>query len=228
MAEHRGATPAVRRPRVAARGPLALALVVAGLAATVAAGFGLAAGPSPVPPAPPGSGRSWVPTAGASLFAIGGPSDVVVSRVTYQPGQASSWHMHNGLHAVEVLAGTLTIYDQGCRPHPLMAGESYVGGTDGHMARNETDEPVDMVVTYIVSAGTSMADWVIPMPAPTGCGSADAASARDGTPLRPWAVTGGPGFVVAPVHVSLPPHAWVVPGWDSPKRVSSADGTDLQ
>jgi len=75
------------------------------------------------------------------------------SRRVYVPGQTSGWYTHAGLHAVAVLAGELTIYDGECRPHRVVAGEPYVGGRDLHLARNETSERVDMVVTYLNVVG---------------------------------------------------------------------------
>ena len=72
----------------------------------------------------------------------------VVTQV-YEPGQSSGWHVHDGVHAVAVLAGVLTVYDDRCRAATFGAGQPYVGGRGLHLVRNESDAPVAMVVTYV-------------------------------------------------------------------------------
>jgi hypothetical protein len=64
-----------------------------------------------------------------------------------------------------VLTGELTVYDGGCRPQRVVAGEPYVGGRELHLARNETAERVEMVVTYLNAVGTAPPH----AGAPTGC-----------------------------------------------------------
>lgn len=157
----------------------AVGLIAAGLAATVMASLGLMSRELPS-----GPGRAAVPSpaptgaaAPVPAFSAGGPSDVTVEQMTYQPWQASSWHVHNGLHAVEVLSGTLTIYDADCRAHTYGPGESYVGGAAEHRARNASDEPLEMVVTDILPPGTSMAEFVVALPPPPCAFSASATPA---------------------------------------------------
>lgn len=122
----------------------AATLVVVGLLVSLlAAGASrLTPGHAEVPPPAPGSG-----------ILLRGPGDVAVVTQVYEPGQTSGWHAHAGLHAVAVLSGELTIYDGDCRPQRVVPGQPYVGGMELHLARNETSEPVDMVVTYLNAVG---------------------------------------------------------------------------
>ena len=99
-------------------------------------------------------GHADVPTADHGIV-LRGPGDVAVVTQIYEPGQTSGWHTHAGLHAVAVLTGELTVYDGKCRPQRVVAGEPYVGGRELHLARNETAERVEMVVTYLNAVGTA-------------------------------------------------------------------------
>lgn len=107
----------------------------------------LAAGVSRLAP-----GHADVATADPGIV-LRDPGDVAVVTQVYEPGQTSGWHTHAGLHAVAVLTGELTVYDHECRPQRVVAGEPYVGGRDLHLARNESAERVDMVVTYLNAVG---------------------------------------------------------------------------
>ncbi|MGH9225998.1 MAG: cupin domain-containing protein [Acidimicrobiales bacterium] len=78
-----------------------------------------------------------------------GPEDISVVRQVYDPGQDSGWHAHSGIHAVAVLSGALTVYDLECRVQTVEPGSPYVGGQQAHRVRNETAEPVDMIVSYL-------------------------------------------------------------------------------
>ena len=78
-----------------------------------------------------------------------GPEAVTVVSQQYEPGQDSGWHTHPGIHAVAVVAGTLTVFDDTCQRLTFEPGRPYVGGQRLHLARNETGSPVEMVVTYM-------------------------------------------------------------------------------
>jgi quercetin dioxygenase-like cupin family protein len=126
----------------------AATLVVVGLLMVL-----LAAGASRLTPGhaeAPAPAQAPAPDLGIVLR---GPGDVAVVTQAYEPGQTSGWHAHAGLHAVAVLSGELTVYDSACRPQRVVAGEPYVGGQQLHLARNETSEPVHMVVTYLNAVG---------------------------------------------------------------------------
>lgn len=121
----------------------------------------LAAGVSRLAP-----GHADVPAAAADPgIVLRGPGDVAIVTQVYEPGQTSGWHTYAGLHAVAVLTGELTVYDSECRPQRVVAGEPYVGGHDLHLARNETAEQVDMVVTYLNAVGPTSPH----AGAPAGC-----------------------------------------------------------
>ena len=91
-----------------------------------------------------------------------------VSENRYQPGHTTGWHTHLGVHSVVVLAGTLTIYDAECHRADYHPGDSHLGGRDPHVARNETTEPVDLLVTY-VHADPSRPRHATVVSAPAGC-----------------------------------------------------------
>lgn len=91
----------------------------------------------------------------ASALTLSGPNDVTVVNQVYEAGESSGWHHHTGIHAVAVLSGTLTVYDGRCHALSVVPGRPYVGGQELHLARNETNVPVEMVVTYLSSAGSA-------------------------------------------------------------------------
>ncbi len=96
---------------------------------------------------------------------------------TYEPGHSSGWHTHPGVHSAVVLEGVLTIYDASCQRHDFGPGESYLGGRDPHLARNEGDTPVRLVVTYVF-AQTSPLDHAAPAAPPAGCVARSASRRR--------------------------------------------------
>ena len=86
----------------------------------------------------------------------GGPTDFHIQRVTLEPGADSGWHTHPGIALDVVKAGTVTAYidDGKCEPQKVEAGQAFLfpaGVT--HIARNEGDEPAEIYVTYLVTAG---------------------------------------------------------------------------
>lgn len=98
------------------------------------------------------------------------PADIAVVTMTYEPGQSSGWHTHPGLHAVAVVSGTLTVYGPTCSPLVIGPGESYVGGQELHVTRNEAAVPVEMVVTSVDT--NRLTNSVTAHVAPVGCGVA--------------------------------------------------------
>jgi quercetin dioxygenase-like cupin family protein len=156
----RPAGPAARPPISPKAG---LRLVIAGVAivGTVTAALLVAErSPSGEPEANPAADQA----ANQSL-------DIVqVQMQTYVPGQSSDWHRHNGVHALAVVSGTLTIYGPDCVAQRFSAGDAYIGGLGLHLARNETDSPVQMAVTYLFpSGGMSLERSAIPAAPPVGC-----------------------------------------------------------
>ena len=87
------------------------------------------------------------------------PYDVVVQRITIQPGGHTGWHTHPGNALAVILSGTLTIYDgddPSCAPQRFDAGDTYLDPGYGHVhiGRNEGAVPLEILVTYVdVRAG---------------------------------------------------------------------------
>lgn len=92
---------------------------------------------------------------------------VTTAELVYEPGHSSGWHVHPGLHAVVVLSGTLTVYDQACERQDYGPGQTYVGGRDPHVARNEHGGPVRIVATYVADGVTDRPGSAVG--APGGC-----------------------------------------------------------
>ncbi|HEX2119982.1 MAG TPA: hypothetical protein VHF91_12410, partial [Acidimicrobiales bacterium] len=81
---------------------------------------------------------------------------VTVQRTIYEPGQSSGWHSHAGVHTVIVISGSLTVYDPSCRPRSFGPQDPYIGGLENHLARNESDAPVEMMVVYTRAGGVGV------------------------------------------------------------------------
>lgn len=93
--------------------------------------------------------------------------DVSLVSQVYEPGQDSGWHAHSGIHAVAVLSGALTVFDDQCRPQTFEPGQPYAGGQRPHLVRNASASPVEMSVTYLSpSTGNGPTRH---LPAPSGC-----------------------------------------------------------
>lgn len=151
--------------RPQARGRAAVAMIVVGVVAAVAAvGGAVALGDAPSPPVVPAE------VAEADPGVTTTERDVTVVTQVYEPGQSSGWHEHAGIHAVAVLSGTLTVYDDQCQVATFGPGNPYIGGRQLHLARNESDRAVEMVVTYI--SPTRAEQSTRPGRAPAGCAGA--------------------------------------------------------
>lgn len=97
--------------------------------------------------------------------------DVAVQTITFQPGGQSGWHSHPGPVLITVASGTMTFYDGDdptCTPIVRTAGQGFVdgGGTDAHIARNESAAPATNVVVYLAPKGAPLR---IDRPAPGNC-----------------------------------------------------------
>ena len=155
-------------PRWAGRRRPAI-LMAAGLVAAAIASLTLVHQWSPAPGKASAGTRPPVPAPASPGVTLAGPADVTVQMAGYEPGQSSGWHAHTGMHAVMVLSGTLTFYDADCRRRTYGPGDTYVGGTDVHLAKNESATPVEMTVTYLFPAGLAHTAFHIPSTAPAGC-----------------------------------------------------------
>lgn len=146
------ATPRPCRPRTVS------ALIVGGIAALAVSATALAL--------PSAGGDRNVAALPAHPHTITLSSqDVSIVNQVYEPGQDSGWHAHSGIHAVAVLSGTLTVYDGQCRVQRVEPDRPYVGGQDVHRVRNETAEPVEMVVTYLAPRAAADSNRQVSAPA---------------------------------------------------------------
>ena len=117
--------------------------------------------PAPVP-------QKVAPAPAAGLV-LAGPERVAVHLSGYDPHESSAWHKHTGLHAVAIVSGTLTVYGPDCKAVRYGAGQSFVGGQDLHLARNETAEPVQLTETVLYPDGVPLESFVVPAGPPAGC-----------------------------------------------------------
>lgn len=140
-------------------GTAVLMALIGGVGALAAVVVGVG-GPSPDRP-------PIVASAPARPVAADLPAVFVVDN-SYAPGQSSGWHMHRGVHAVVVLAGTLTIYDADCDRRDYEVGQTYLGGAEPHLARNEASHTLEFVSTH-VSARVFAPDDGLSMATPPGC-----------------------------------------------------------
>lgn len=139
-------------PEVRARRLTPATLMAAGTAVLLAATFLGASVLRTTPPAP------------APLTTVG------LTENTYQPGHTSGWHTHPGVHSVVVLEGVLSIVDGACTPQVVGAGESWIGGREPHLVRNDTESPVRLVITYAFDQASAL-DHAATVAAPQGCTS---------------------------------------------------------
>ncbi|HJQ51494.1 MAG TPA: cupin domain-containing protein [Gaiellaceae bacterium] len=84
------------------------------------------------------------------------PIDIVVRRHDYAPGASTGWHQHPGPIFITVTQGQLTYYeydDPTCTPHVITAGQGFVDTGDGHIVRNETDQPSEDISVITAPVG---------------------------------------------------------------------------
>ena len=106
---------------------------------------------------------AYTPPAAGPLHPKVGTAELV-----YETGQSSGWHVHEGVHSVVVLKGTLTVYDEACRREDYGPGKTYLGGRTPHLALNTSPEPAQLVVTYVLDAAAGDRPGR-PTPGPSGC-----------------------------------------------------------
>jgi Cupin domain len=84
------------------------------------------------------------------------PIDFVVRRHDYTAGGSTGWHSHPGPVFITVTQGQLTFYeadDPTCTPHVVSAGQGYVDTGQGHLGRNETNQPAQDVSVIAAPVG---------------------------------------------------------------------------
>jgi quercetin dioxygenase-like cupin family protein len=99
------------------------------------------------------------------------PIDIVVRRHDYAPGASTGWHQHPGPIFITVTQGQLTYYeynDPTCTAHVITAGHGFVDTGDGHIVRNETDQPAEDISVITAPVGAAFRTE-LPAPNPN-CG----------------------------------------------------------
>jgi quercetin dioxygenase-like cupin family protein len=146
------------RSRITRR--LVIAVAIAALA--VPAGIAVATPPSGITATVIGQGTfsERVKVKTPNIKAKIKPSEFVVQDIVVAPGGHTGWHSHPGPALAIVKEGTFTLYDgddRKCRPHRYRAGQAFVdeGGGHVHIGRNETTQPVKLLVTYILPEGST-------------------------------------------------------------------------
>jgi quercetin dioxygenase-like cupin family protein len=84
-------------------------------------------------------------------------SNITTIKYTVQPGGYFGWHQHGGPVWAVIAAGTLTLYDGDdsiCTGQAYPAGSAFLdSGNHTHNARNETNQVVEVVATFMLPAG---------------------------------------------------------------------------
>ena len=84
------------------------------------------------------------------------PIDLIVRQHDYQPHSTTGWHSHPGPIFITVTKGSLTYYelsDPTCSPHVVTAGHGFVDTGDGHVVRNESDQPAQDISVITAPVG---------------------------------------------------------------------------
>jgi hypothetical protein len=80
--------------------------------------------------------------------------DTVMQQIVIAPGGHTGWHSHPGPAIALVKSGELTLYssdDPTCTGRPFGLGQAFVDSGQGHahIARNLTNQPTEVWVTYL-------------------------------------------------------------------------------
>jgi quercetin dioxygenase-like cupin family protein len=100
--------------------------------------------------------------------------DVVVQSLVLQPAGTTGWHSHPGVLTVAVKSGTVKRYEAqatGCREQSYAAGQAFGERGAEHiiLVRNESPQPAELLITYVVPAGTPNAGLRLDQHVPAGC-----------------------------------------------------------
>ncbi len=97
---------------------------------------------------PPEDGEASA-TSEAAAMTLVGHEVLGVETMTYPPAHSRAWGEDIGLHAVAVIAGTLTVHGFGAAPASYGPGQGYVAGWAPYRAVNDGPVPVEVVVTLL-------------------------------------------------------------------------------
>ena len=80
-------------------------------------------------------------------------SDLVMHKVTFEPGATNGWHSHPGPVFVTVKSGSFTLHKgdaSGCTAQTFTTGQGFFEPPNAvHLGRNEGSEPFEGLVTYL-------------------------------------------------------------------------------
>jgi hypothetical protein len=85
--------------------------------------------------------------AGADTVTLVGLTPQSEERVAYEPGASRSWSVRQQVVGVAVVSGTLTVYGPAGDRQVYRAGDGFAAGWMTHRTVNETDDPVETLVT---------------------------------------------------------------------------------
>jgi hypothetical protein len=88
-------------------------------------------------------------TAHPAAITLVGHEALSVETTTYPPAHSRAWGEDIGLHAVSVIAGTLTVHSGGATPASYGPGQGYVAGWAPYRAVNDGSVPVEVVITRL-------------------------------------------------------------------------------
>lgn len=102
-------------------------------------------------------------------FQAKAPTDLVTRTITFAVGSTSGWHSHPGIVLVAVTSGSLVRYSADCSFEVIPTGGAFVeSGDEPGLLRNEGTTDSVTSVTFVVPAGTAVADLRIDKDSP-GC-----------------------------------------------------------
>jgi quercetin dioxygenase-like cupin family protein len=103
------------------------------------------------------------------VMQIQNASDIVVLRISIEAGGIAPWHDHTGTgFLVNLGPGVLTNYvGEDCIPRDFYPGDAFIdpGHGDLHAVRNDSEEPIVLVATFLGIEGAP----VLPEPEPEAC-----------------------------------------------------------
>jgi quercetin dioxygenase-like cupin family protein len=108
---------------------------------------------------------------GHATHRLGHGTEVFIRHLEFPAGTSTGWHTHLGPVLVNVVRGSLTLYDgddKTCTGVTYTAGHGFIDPGFGHvhLARNEGSEPTHFYATYILppDAGDTLAIPASPNP----------------------------------------------------------------